>query len=73
MTHLKFASFSDKHNYHFIISLGSSDACTDQSPFQPYSKRGDTEYSKLRINTRNLVVDTTDFTFSRHLGPNKIR
>ena len=56
-----------------ILFSGSKDACVQLSPAQNYSKWGDTEFSKLRLNTRNLVVNTMDFTFSRDLGPNKIR
>ena len=58
--------------YYFFFS-GSKDACVQLSPAQNYSMWGDTAFSKLRLNTRNLVVDTMDFTFSRDLGPNKIR
>lgn len=59
-----FASYYD--------NVGSTEACADLFPQQNYSMRGRTEFTKLRLNTRLLVVDTDDFTFTKQIGPNKI-
>ena len=57
---------------HFLL-VGSKQGCADLYPRQLYTQGGRTEYTKLRINPRLLIIDTSDFTFSKTLGPNKIR
>ena len=52
---------------------GIKAACAEKFPRELYPERGRTEFTKLRLNTRLLLIQTDDFTFSKTLGPNAVR
>ncbi|KAL3836111.1 hypothetical protein ACJMK2_021563 [Sinanodonta woodiana] len=55
------------------VSVGSPDACSDQTPIESLPESGRSEYSMIRLDVTNLTVDITDYTFASRSGTHCIR